>query len=148
MPFGLRCAGASYQRAMDNMLSKHQEYAAGYIDDISVYSDSWKLHLTQLEKVLLEFLNSGMTLKLKKCFFGRSQVQFLGHIVGSGGISVVHDKVEAIKSLPEPTTKKLLRGFLGMCGYYRAFLPFFFRYRNTIDGSHERRQSGSHRLQR
>ena len=71
------------------------------------------------------FLDSGMTLKIKKCFFGRPRVRFLGHIVGSGYISVVPSKAEAIKVLPEPTTKKLLRGFLGMCGYYRSFLPCF-----------------------
>ena len=125
MPFGLRSAGQSYQRAIDKLLVNHQEYAAGYIDDVSVFSNGWKQHLVHLEKVLAEFLNSGMTLKLKKCFFGRPKVQFLGHMVGSGSISVVRSKVDAIKDLPEPTTKKLLRGFLGMCGYYRVFLPLF-----------------------
>jgi len=66
-----------------------------------------------------------MTLKLRKCFFAKSKVQFLGHMVGSGGMSVVQGKVDAIRAMPEPTTKKLLRGFLGMCGYYRSYLPSF-----------------------
>src|SRR6266581_8825001 len=54
-------------------------------------------------------------------------VQFLGHVVGQGTLSVVYDKVEAIRKLPPPTTKKLLRRFLGMCGYYRSFIPNFTR---------------------
>jgi len=125
MPFGLKCAGSSYQRAIDKILAPHQEYSAGYIDDISVFSQEWKTHLIHLHNFLTEFQNSGMTMKLKKCFFGRRQVQFLRHMVGSGCMSVVQGKVDAIKAMPEPSTKKLLKGFLGMCGYYRTFLPGF-----------------------
>ena len=125
MPFGLRCAGQSYQRAIDQMLAPHQEYAAGYIDDVSVFSGDWVTHLIHVQYVLQEFKDHGMTLKLKKCAFARPKVQFLGHMVGSGKISVVQSKVDAIRLLPIPTTKKLLRSFLGMCGYYRPFLQDF-----------------------
>jgi len=59
-----------------------------------------------LKKVLVKISNSGITLKLKKCSFAKPKFQFLGHIVGSGGISVVNSKVEVIKNMPEPTYKK------------------------------------------
>ena len=125
MSFGQKTAGNTFQRAIDQMLNSHQDYAAGYIDDVSVFSDQWTKHLDHLEKVLQEFLKSGMTLKIKKCFFGRSKIQFLGHMVGGGEVSVVQSKIDAITNMPEPTTKKLLRSFLGMCNYYRTFIPLF-----------------------
>ena len=70
-----------------------------------------------LENVFKIFLNCGMTPKLKKCFFSRPMVQFLGHYVESGTMSVVQNKIEAINNLPEP--------FLGMYGYYKNFLELF-----------------------
>jgi len=125
MSFELKTAGNTFQRMIDDLLSRHQEYSLGYIDDVSVFSGEWKTHLTHLAKVLNEFQELRLTLKLKKCYFGRPKVQFLGYIVGSGDISVVPDKIMAIQKMPEPVTKKLLSGFIGMCSYYRAFIPLF-----------------------
>jgi len=65
-----------------------------------------------------------MTLKFKKCFFARPTVQFLGHIVGSGKMSVVSGKITAIKALPEPSPKKYIRSFLGLC-YTIETIPLF-----------------------
>ena len=66
-----------------------------------------------------------MTLKLSKCKFGLPKVNFLGHHVGSETLSVIEDKVTAILKLPEPTTKKLVRSFLGMCNFYHVYLQNF-----------------------
>ena len=66
-----------------------------------------------------------MSLKFAKCKFARSQCKFIGHVIGSGSRSPALDKVEAIRLLPEPTTKKLVRGFLGMVGFFRAYIPNF-----------------------
>ena len=49
----------------------------------------------------------------------------MGHHVGSETVSVIEDKVAAILRLPEPTTKKLVQSFLGMCNFYHAYLPNF-----------------------
>ena len=119
MSFGLKTAGSTFQRMIDELLDRHQNYALGYIDDVSVFSEGWSLHLEHLEKVLSECHEWGLTLKLKKCFFARPKVQFLGHIVGGGDISVVPEKIEVIRLMPEPSTKNLFRSFRGMCGYYR-----------------------------
>jgi len=73
-----------------------------------------------LEKALIEFKRIGMTLKMKQWFFTIPVVLFLGHIVGSGEISVVSGKITAIKQPPEPSKKKKLLGsFCGLCNYYR-----------------------------
>ena len=122
LPFGAKTASNSFQRIMDDLLRIHSEFAHAFIDDVAVHSSSWKQHLVHLEKVLKVFLNAGMTLKLSKCRFCQPEVKFLGHIVGSGTRKVVQSKVEAIKAIPEPNTKKLLRSFLGMCNFYRMYI--------------------------
>ena len=62
-------------------------------------------------------------MRLSKCKFGQSSVTFIGHVVGSGKRSVVQSRVEVIKAIPDFHTKKLLRSFLGMCAFYRNYIP-------------------------
>ena len=122
MPFGLKNAGSTYQRAINHILHPHQAYASAYIDDTIVYSSEWDRHMDELEQVLASYREAGMTLKLRKCDFAKPRVEFVGHLVGSGQIAVIHNKTEAISRISEPTTKSLLRSFLGMATYYRAFI--------------------------
>ncbi|KYO30301.1 hypothetical protein Y1Q_0022497 [Alligator mississippiensis] len=60
-----------------------------------------------------------------KCQWALSEVVYLGHCVGGGHIAPLWDKIEAIKDWPPPQTKKLVRAFLGLAGYYRRFVPGF-----------------------
>jgi len=124
-PFGLRTSGNSFQQIMDDLLAPHHRYAESYVDDVNVHSDEWIEHLSHLDGVLATILDAGMTLKLSKYQFAKPEVTFLGHLVGSGRILPLLDKVEAIKAISEPDTKKKLRSFLSMIGYYRHFVPRF-----------------------
>ena len=132
MPFGLKTASATFQRAMDIVLRPHSAYAGAYIDDTIVFSASWTEHLIHVERVLLAFRTAGMTLKLAKCQFGKQKVKFIGHMVGSGQRSVVQSKVDAIQAMPEPQNKKLLRSFLGMCSFYRPYIHDFAGISNPL----------------
>ncbi|GFU28168.1 retrovirus-related Pol polyprotein from transposon 297 [Trichonephila clavipes] len=67
---------------------------------------------------------SGSRLTLK-CNFARRRVKFLGHVVGSGQHSPDPGKVESIKNISVPTTKKEIRSFLGLTSYYREYIPNF-----------------------
>ncbi|XP_041372533.1 uncharacterized mitochondrial protein AtMg00860-like [Gigantopelta aegis] len=62
---------------------------------------------------------------LTKCEFGKAQVTFLGHVVGLGKVAPITAKVDCILKYPPPTTRKEVRRFLGMIGYYRRFCPNF-----------------------
>ena len=125
MPFGLKTASATFQKAMDIMLRRHSEFALAYIDDIIIYSFRWEDHLQHFDAVLTSTGEAGMTLKLSKCHFAKERVQYIGHYIGSGMRSVVQEKIEPILSIPEPRNKKLLRSFLGMCSFYRSYIQDF-----------------------
>lgn len=67
-----------------------------------------------------------MKLKLTKCFFGCTSVEYLGHQVQVGKGAVVRPaKCEAIVRIARPQTAKEIKSFLGMTGFFRRFIPHF-----------------------
>ncbi|XP_042144967.1 uncharacterized protein LOC121835094 [Ixodes scapularis] len=114
MPFGLKNASATFQRIINGMLAAHREYACAYIDDLAVFSKTWEEHLQHLEKVLTAVAASAFRVNAAKCRFAKPEVEFLGHVVGSGKLNVDPAKVKAIEEIPAPQTKRELRSFLGL----------------------------------
>ena len=81
-------------------------------------------HLRELFGVLKE---AGLTCKAAKCSFGKRKLEFLGHQIGGGVVSVPDARVRAIREHPLPRTRKQLRAFLGLVGFYRRFVAGFNR---------------------
>ena len=125
MPFGLKGAPSTFQRLMDSVLAPCHGFASSYIDDIMVYSNSWSDHLKHLDAVLQCLAKAGLTAKPGKCFIATTSCDYLGHTVGGGRVALQEAKVQAIANFPRPTTKKQIRAFLGLAGYYRRFVPQF-----------------------
>ena len=123
MPFGLSGAPASFQRLMDQLIKGCQEFAAVYLDDLVIFSTTWEDHLKQLGEILNRIGEAGLTVKVDKCQFGMKQCVYLGHVVGNGVIQPEVSKVEAVQSFARLETKTQVRGFLGLTGYYRRFIP-------------------------
>nr|XP_042705994.1 uncharacterized protein LOC122173677 [Chrysemys picta bellii] len=125
MPFGLQGAAATFQHLMNKVLQPHDQYAAAYIDDIVVYSLDWESHLHHLAEVLQALRVAGLTANPAKCHLGQEEVTYLGYTVGGGKLMPLISKVQALKDVPVPKTKKQVRRFLGLAGYYRCFVPDF-----------------------
>ncbi|KAL1255563.1 hypothetical protein QQF64_013624 [Cirrhinus molitorella] len=125
LPFGLHGAPATFQRMMDILLRPHQTYAAAYIDDVVIHSETWQDHLEWLRRVLLELRRAGLTANPQKCHLALAEAQYLGFRVSRGLIQPQQQKVKAILTAPRPETKSQVRAFLGLAGYYRCFIPNF-----------------------
>ena len=125
MPFGLHGAPATFQRLMDYVLRDVSEFCAAYLDDVVIFSQSWEEHVSHLQAVLSSIQAAGLTINPQKCAIAQKEVQYLGFVIGFGKIKPQLGKVEAIHAFPVPTTKKKVRGFVGLVGWYRKFVPHF-----------------------
>jgi len=100
---------------MARVLQTHTEYAAAYLDDVIIHSYTWQQHLRWVA-ALLESLRRA---NLKKCVIGRREVRYLGYNLGGRQLRLQLDKTDPIAACPWPETKKQVRAFLGMAGYYK-----------------------------
>jgi len=122
MPFGLCNAPTTFQRCMMSIFSDMVKFFLEvFIDDFSVYGDSYELCLMHLEKVLERCEESNLVLDWEKCHFMVTHGIVLGHIVSSKGIEVDKSKVEVIQKLPTPRTVKDVRSFLGVTCCHKMF---------------------------
>ncbi|CAH8500068.1 unnamed protein product [Schistosoma mattheei] len=122
MPFGLKNAAQTFQRFMDNV-TRGLDFVFAYIDDVLIASSSLEEHIQHVQILFDRFKKHGVVINPSKCIFAVPALEFLGHYIDSQGIKPLQTKVEDITNYPEPTSVKSLRRFLGMCNFYRRFLP-------------------------
>ncbi|GJR79450.1 reverse transcriptase domain-containing protein [Tanacetum coccineum] len=126
MPFGLCNAPATFQRCMiaifQDMLETSMEI---FMDDFSVFGDSFDSCLTNLEQMLIRYKQAHLVLNWEKCHFMVTEGIMLGHKVSSKGLEVDKAKIDVIAKLPPPTNVKAVRSFLGHAGFYRRFIKDF-----------------------
>ncbi len=125
LPFGLHGAPATFQRLMDQVLQGCEDWSAAYLDDVVIHSNSWVEHLQHLQQILKRIEEAGLTLNISKGEWARQEANYLGYHLGNGQLRPQVDKVEAIRRSPQPKTKKEVRSFLGLVGWYRRFVPNF-----------------------
>uniref|UniRef100_J3MCF0 RNA-directed DNA polymerase n=1 Tax=Oryza brachyantha TaxID=4533 RepID=J3MCF0_ORYBR len=110
MPFGLKNAGATYQRAMTVVLDGLlYEIVECYIDDIVVKSKHREDHLQHLAKVFERLRKHKLKVNPMKCAFGVLSGKFLGFIVTKKGIQIDPTKIEAIVKMPAPVNLHKLK---------------------------------------
>ncbi|GAA6085331.1 protein turtle homolog B-like [Tachysurus ichikawai] len=123
LPFGLKNAGATFQRLMNKVLQDLiGKCCFMYIDDIVVYSRDIHQHFQDLKKVFAGLESAGLTLNLRKCKLVRKSLTFLGHVISEEGVKTEDFKVDAVKNFPMPKNIKEVERFLGLGGWYHRFI--------------------------
>nr|GEY73503.1 reverse transcriptase domain-containing protein [Tanacetum cinerariifolium] len=109
MPFGLCNAPGTFQRCMmaifHDMIEKTMEV---FMDDFSVFENSFKSCLSHLEKMLKRYEDTNLCLNYEKSHFMVKEGIVLGHKISKQGIEVDKAKVDVISKLPHPTTVKVI----------------------------------------
>eukprot|EP00173_Palmaria_palmata_P005169 Plantae.Rhodophyta-Palmaria_palmata.ctg8581.p1 GENE.Plantae.Rhodophyta-Palmaria_palmata.ctg8581~~Plantae.Rhodophyta-Palmaria_palmata.ctg8581.p1 ORF type:complete len:410 (+),score=63.84 Plantae.Rhodophyta-Palmaria_palmata.ctg8581:642-1871(+) len=126
LPFGSINAPATFQRALDLILSKvRYDFALVYLDDIIIFSRSFEEHLVHLSGFLGLLKSANASLKLSKCRFAQRDVVHLGHLIKAGRLKMLSARVDALRLIELPRTKKEMRSFLGLFSLYLRFFKQF-----------------------
>ena len=134
MPFGLKNAGATYQRHLNRMFQKNIGTTMEvYIEDMLVKSTTAKLHIAYLSEAFQILREYNMKLNPAKCSFGVSAGKFLGFIVNNRGIEANQNKIKVVLDMPPPSSMKEVQRLTGRIVALRRFVsrasdkchPFF-----------------------
>ena len=132
IPFGLKIAGATYQRTMTaifhDMMHKKME---DHVDDIVMKLKTRVGHFQILEQVFERCRRYKLRMNPMKCAFGVSAGKFLGFLIHHRGISVDPVKATAIAIMKRTTIVRELKNFLGRISYIKRFVP---RLASVISG--------------
>ena len=123
MSFGLKNAGATYQRMYIALLHDmmHNEVEV-YVDDMLVKSKDRESHIINLRKFFKRIKEYKLRLNPQKCIFGVTTRKLLGFVVSDRGIEFNPSKIKTILEMPPPRSEKEIRGFLGRLQYISRFI--------------------------
>ena len=123
LPMGHRNSPAFFNDFVSRKFQGLEEFCSIYFDDLFIYSDNLGDHLKHLRKVFEILRKHKLYIKPSKLLLGQSEIPALGDIVSGTSARPDPAKTEGIKNYAKPSTKKQLRGFLGLCSYLRRYIP-------------------------
>ena len=124
LPFGLKNSAASFNRLMRHVLGDMKGVGC-FVDDIIIYTDTWEEHLIVLEEVFRRLRKAGLTVKPSKCTIGVTEVEFVGHQVNIDTLQPREEKIADVLNVKRPKTRRQVKSFLAMAGYYAKFVKDF-----------------------
>ncbi|GMF52614.1 unnamed protein product [Phytophthora fragariaefolia] len=127
MPFGLTNAPATFQRLMNGVLRGLAWLTClVYLDDIIIFTKGGiERHVVELAGVLQRLRSAGLSLKLKKCTFATTSMEYLGHHLSDRGVQPAERLVKSVKEFPRPVDAVEVKRFVHLAGYYRKFIAAF-----------------------
>ena len=118
MPFGLTNAPTTFMRLMNEVpIPFLDDFVIVYLDDILIFSRTWEEHLKHVKKTLDVLKREKIYVKLSKCEFGKTSLNYLDHIVGNGEWKIDPSKVAVIVNWSKPEFAIEVRSFLGETQY-------------------------------
>jgi hypothetical protein len=128
---GLQGAPAAFSRLMDEIMVGARNVIT-YIDDVLIHSPNHTEHVEHMCEAIDRVSNAGLMLNAKKCIFGASSVEYLGHTIAHDGTRPGLDKTKALAEMKVPTTMKQLKSFIGLANYFRPYIKNFSRIANDL----------------
>ena len=126
LPQGLKNAPPSFQRVLNNLLASGRwQFCLIYLDDIIIFSKSFKEHCEHLNNVLLVLNKANFQVNPPKCSFVKPEMDYLGHTINCHGFKPLNTNIDAIIKVPNPRTAKQVHSFLQMANFYRKFIHNF-----------------------
>lgn len=122
MTFGLRNAGQTFQRFMDEV-TRGLPFVFPYLDDVLVFSRTPAEHEQHLRTLFGRLAEYGIIINAQKTVLGQAEVTFLGYRVSAAGTRPPTDRVQTLRDWPEPRTAAGVRRYIGTANFYRSFLP-------------------------
>ena len=123
MPFGLTNAPATFQAFINKALGKFLDLTVVvYLDDILIFSKDETKHEEHVRQVLTALQCHGLHLKISKCTFNVTEVDFLGFKINTEGIYIDPERICAIKEWQPPANVHELQVFLGFANFFRRFI--------------------------
>jgi hypothetical protein len=136
MFFGLTNLPVTFQAMMNglfgNLVSTGKVVI--YLNNVLIFTEDLDKHRKLVRQVLKVFCLTNVSLKIEKCKFEKTQVKYLGLIVGDGETCMDPAKVSAVTNWPEPKNKKELLFFLVFCNYYCQFIKDFSEIAHPLHG--------------
>ena len=118
LPFGIGIGVQTFSFIINKAIGQCSDFAANYLDDIIVFSRTAEDHLKHLEQVFTTLQKADLEVKASKCEFFKSDVCYLGFLIGESRIRCDRSKVKAINKITTPTSIEEVWQFNGMCSYY------------------------------
>ena len=120
MLFGLSNTRASFQGYINKILAEKLDiFIIVYLDEILIYTEDQGLGHVEAVRWVLDILRkNSLFANLKKCWFHKDEVRFLGYVVSSQGIWMKDEKIKAVKNWPEPKSVQDIQVFIGFANFY------------------------------
>ena len=96
-----------------------------YMDDLLIYSSTLEEHHHHQQLILQRLHNTNLFLKISKCTFDATKIEYLGMIIQKQKVEMDPVKVQGISAWPTPTNVKDIKAFLGFCNFYCCFISHF-----------------------
>ena len=124
VPMGLKGAPSYFQRMMMTHVLGDLLYKAVevYLDDMIVFGENEEQFLVNMELVFQRCVTVNLTLNPKKCRFGLSKIEYVGHEIDRHGYTFSRERLDRVVNLEKPSTKGQLKSFLGLVNYFHSHL--------------------------